>query len=258
MNCKDALRLLYDVIDKEADQLDTVEVEKHLQHCRHCMAKYEFERMFRTFVTEKGHNVADNSHLKNQILRKLDAIDAAGEVGDPNRPFRRYALVWATAAAIVLVAATAFWTHSVEQRRAQLTPFIEAHYAHPVTAQQTFSPGAGPFDFLYQHTGIRLAPTESCPVERLRSVTIDTVAGTVFGRLAFICDNGQPVTMFVARADSFQLPTEPIATIDGGEWLAHSCREGNMIGRTKDGLVFIVAGSSEHPPEQLVRLVSAF
>lgn len=258
MNCKDALRLLYDVIDKEADQLDTVEVEKHLQHCRHCMAKYEFERMFRTFVTEKGHNVADNSHLKNQILRKLDAIDAAGEVGAPNRPFKVFSLVVAAAAVVVLVAAAAFWARSAEQKDAQWMPFIEAHYAHGLTSQQTFSPGAGPFDFLYQYTGIRLAPTESCPVDRLHSVTIDTVAGTVFGRLAFICDNGQPVTMFVARADSFQLPTEPIETISDGEWLTHCGREGNMIGCTKDGLVFVVAGSSEHTPEQMVRLVSAF
>ncbi len=81
MNCREALRLLYDVIDKEAGQIDTAEVEKHLHKCRHCMAKYEMEQMFKAFVVEKGAHSGDNSLLKDKILERLDAIDAAGEVG---------------------------------------------------------------------------------------------------------------------------------------------------------------------------------
>ena len=32
MNCQEALDLLYDIIDKEASEIDTQEVKRHLDH----------------------------------------------------------------------------------------------------------------------------------------------------------------------------------------------------------------------------------
>ena len=78
MNCKQALQLLYDVLDREAGRIETAEMEKHLKNCRPCLATYEFERMFQTLIVNKSQNVKDNSILKDKIRAQLDAIDTAG------------------------------------------------------------------------------------------------------------------------------------------------------------------------------------
>lgn len=260
MNCKDALRLLYDVIDREADQLDVVEVEKHLKNCRHCMAQYEFEKMFRTFVTEKGHNLGDNSKVKENILQKLDTIDAAGGVGATERPFRFPLWKFAAAAVLVLCIASAFWAGTVWRYHARLTPFVEAHYVHQPTAttQTSFDPGAGPLDYLYRQTGIRLEASDSCPVDHIRSVTVDTIDGTVFGRINLVCDNGKAVSLFVISADSFEMPSQPQETIDGCSWLTHCDRESSILGRTKGNIVYMVVAPPDEPRENITRLVNAF
>lgn len=260
MNCKDALRLLYDVIDKEADQLDVVEIEKHLKTCRHCMAQYEFEKMFRTFVTEKGHNPSDNSKVKQSVLKKLDLIDAAGGVGATERPFRLPLWRFAAAAVIILCIASAFWAGTVWRYHARLTPFVEAHYAHQPSAivPTAFEPGAGPLEFLFQNTGIRLEASDNCPVDHIRSVAVDTIEGRVFGRINMVCDNGQAVTLFVISADSFEMPSQPQETIDGLPWLTHLDRQSHILGRTKDDIIYMVVAPSDEPREKLTRLINAF
>jgi len=237
LNCKDALRLLFDVIDRVADQLDIVEVEKHLQKCRHCMARYEFEKTFRTFVTEKGYNPCDTSKVKQDILRKLDMIDAAGEVGVTERPFRFPRWRFAAAAVLILGIVGAFWAGTAWRGHAPLESFVRAHYAHQSDGTTVFASGSGPLDFLYQQTGLRLEPSDKCPVDHIRSVAVDTVEGTVFGRINLTCDNGNAVTLFVASADDFALPAEPQETIDGCPWLAQCDAKNSLLGRTKNGIV---------------------
>jgi mycothiol system anti-sigma-R factor len=84
LNCKQALKLLYDVIDREASRIETARLEKHLKNCRPCLAVYEFERMFQTLIVSKSQNIEDSTVLKDKIRAQLDAIDAAGQV-DPSR-----------------------------------------------------------------------------------------------------------------------------------------------------------------------------
>jgi len=43
MNCQEALSLLYDVIDKEASQIDIKEVQKHLDCCQDCLKRFQVE-----------------------------------------------------------------------------------------------------------------------------------------------------------------------------------------------------------------------
>lgn len=258
MNCKDALRLLYDVIDREADQLDVVEVEKHLKNCRHCMARYEFEKTFRTFVTEKGHNACDTSKVRQDILRKLDMIDAAGEVGVAERPFRFPVWKFAAAAVVILGIVGAFWAGTTWNRRASVDALIQAHHTGGDNATAVFTSGSGPLDFLYRQTGLRLEPSDKCPVDHIRSVAVDTIEGTVFGRINLVCDNGNAVTLFVASGDEFELPSGPQDTIDGCPWLTHCDSEHSVLGRTKNGVVYMVVAPADEPRETLTRMVNAF
>ncbi|RKX19740.1 MAG: hypothetical protein DRP51_06865 [Candidatus Zixiibacteriota bacterium] len=72
MNCEEALKRLYDVVDKEADQTDRDEIKKHLEHCQHCMSRFEFEEMFKTFISEKACINCNSDELKTKILEKID------------------------------------------------------------------------------------------------------------------------------------------------------------------------------------------
>jgi len=256
LNCKEALRLLYDVIDKEADQLDAVEVEKHLRKCRHCMKRYEFEEMFRAFVTDKGHNSRDNGELRHRILGKLDAIDAAGEVGLPRRPFRVVSLMVASAAAVIIVIVGAYWVNQSLRTSAELTPFVEAHFASQTNP--VHGTGTTPFDYLYEQTGIYLVPSRSCPIERIHAASVDTIRGIQFGRLEFLCDDGSMVTLFVTTADKYTLPDRPTETVAGRRLLVRCNKECTLVGETRQDLVFMVVATPAHQPVELAQLTSSF
>lgn len=88
MNCRDALRLLYDFVDKEAPEQDASQVEDHLKKCRHCSAKYELEMKFKQCIEQKGSLSPDCDELRNKIAVQLDDIEpAAGDIGPFGPPF---------------------------------------------------------------------------------------------------------------------------------------------------------------------------
>ena len=78
MNCQEALSRLYDVIDKEASEIDTQEVEEHLRHCHDCAGVYHLERSVNELIQEKlAHQKATPrlDSLKAKVLAELDQID---------------------------------------------------------------------------------------------------------------------------------------------------------------------------------------
>ena len=75
MNCKKLLTKLYELIDKEADKADRETIEKHLKDCECCMSRYQFEKMFKHFVSEKSECQTDHDIFKRSILDQIDKID---------------------------------------------------------------------------------------------------------------------------------------------------------------------------------------
>lgn len=75
MNCRDALRLLYDVVDNEASETDSAKVREHMKTCHKCAARYEMERKFKDCVEKKGRFSPECEDLKSRISQQLDAID---------------------------------------------------------------------------------------------------------------------------------------------------------------------------------------
>ena len=72
MNCEEALKKLYEVVDKEVTPADKKTILEHLEHCRHCMSRYEFEEVFKTFISEKACIECDSERLKVKILEKIN------------------------------------------------------------------------------------------------------------------------------------------------------------------------------------------
>jgi mycothiol system anti-sigma-R factor len=44
MNCKESLEKLYEFLDGDLAQAPAGELEKHLDRCRHCWDRFEFEK----------------------------------------------------------------------------------------------------------------------------------------------------------------------------------------------------------------------
>ena len=92
MNCQEALNLLYDIIDRQASDIDTEQVQEHLKTCQHCFEIYKVEGAVNEFIkarVQDDKNEIQVENLRLKIIQKLDAID----IGGPDtivRPFVKW------------------------------------------------------------------------------------------------------------------------------------------------------------------------
>ena len=94
MNCQEALDLLYDIIDKEASDIDTQQVQEHLNHCRDCFEKYKVEGAVHDFIKAKLDSDTPGPRLdtlKSRILTRL----AGGNRSSLGTDERRVLALWA-------------------------------------------------------------------------------------------------------------------------------------------------------------------
>ncbi|MEZ5357572.1 MAG: zf-HC2 domain-containing protein [Candidatus Zixiibacteriota bacterium] len=273
MNCRQALKHLYDVIDKEANEVDVKEVERHLKMCRHCMAQYEFEKAFKAVVQEKGSNPGDVDKVKDSIMAKLDAIDAAGEVGPTRTPFKWHLVAMASAAVIVLciiAAVSLSGPGETPQTASNDTPaatapstddpiphFIMAHMAHS-NGNGEKDTHTDPLKYLYEQTGILLDKSPKFPVENILSVSVDTILGVQFGCLEMLNNHGELVTVFLTTSDKYDLPANPVAMVDGREMVVHRCEKCTLVGMEKKDLIYMVVSDPKCEPKELAEVASFF
>lgn len=89
MNCRDALRLLYDVVDNEASEAESAKVREHMKTCSKCSARYKMEQKFKDCIEKKGRYSPECEDLKIRIAQQLDAIDnGSGEADLFPSPFK--------------------------------------------------------------------------------------------------------------------------------------------------------------------------
>lgn len=259
MNCRDALRLLYDVVDDEANESEKNQVQEHLKKCRHCSARYELEMKFKNCVENKGAFSPDCADLQKRILDQLDSVDdtAAGEVGSSPFPFRWIAVSLAAAAAIIVCLTAASALNDFYHVQNDIVPFTKAHIAG-LTETHAAVASSDAFDFLYEHIGIRLElPPELSP-DNIHSVMIDTIKGIPFGCIQLAGLGDEIVSIFVASKDAYTLPESPCELIRGSKMLVSGCRQCNLVGCEKRGLVFLAVSRNVYQPEQLAELTSYF
>ncbi|MFQ6008887.1 MAG: zf-HC2 domain-containing protein [Candidatus Zixiibacteriota bacterium] len=139
MNCQEALSLLYEIIDKEASEIDAKEVQQHLDHCRHCFAVFRLENAVQEFINLKLKHSNPSiclETLKAKIKDRLDEIDR-GQISAESRPFfRRAAAVLAAAAVLVILIGAAFWVRDFYRHQTEYLPLERSHLAaadHPET-----------------------------------------------------------------------------------------------------------------------------
>lgn len=259
MNCRDALRLLYDVVDNEASEEEKSKVHEHLKKCRHCSARFELEMKFKNCVEKKGTFSPDCADLQQRILDQLDSVDesAAGEVGQSPFPFRWIAVGLAAAAAIVLCIVAASALNGFYHVQTDVVPFTKAHIASLTAPHPDVAPSEA-FEFLYEHTGIRLDMPPELNPDDIHSVMIDTIKGVPFGCIQLASPGGEIVSIFVTTQDAYSLPESPCELIRGSKMLVSGCQQCNLVGCEKHGLVFLAVSRKVNQPEKLAELTSYF
>jgi anti-sigma factor (TIGR02949 family) len=259
VNCRDALRLLYDVVDNEANEDEISQVQEHLKKCRHCSARYELEMKFKNCIEKKGAFSPECADLQKRILDQLDTVDdtAAGEVGPSPFPFKWIAVSLAAAAAIIvcLVAASALDNFYHVQK--DIVPFTKVHMASLAQSHTDMAPSEA-FEFLYEHTGIRLELPPELNPDDIHSVMIDTIKGIPFGCIQVAGQGDEIVSIFIASKDAYTLPDSPCEIIRGSKMLVSGCRHCNLVGCEKRGLVFLAVSRDVYKPEQLAEFTSYF
>lgn len=54
ISCEDVIAELFQYLDREADQAMTEKIDHHLESCRECFSRAEFEKLLRRRVADAG------------------------------------------------------------------------------------------------------------------------------------------------------------------------------------------------------------
>ena len=70
-DCKSVLKDLFDYIDKEMNDQDASEMKAHLELCRVCFDRMEFEQLLRSHLQDKTTHPCPDS-LKTRIKKLIE------------------------------------------------------------------------------------------------------------------------------------------------------------------------------------------
>jgi len=71
MTCEEVLKQLVAYLDHETDARTTAQMERHLEECRGCCSRAEFEKGLNARVREVGSTTAP-SHLRARIKKLIE------------------------------------------------------------------------------------------------------------------------------------------------------------------------------------------
>ncbi len=259
MNCQDALELLYDIIDKEASEIDAKEVQEHLDGCRDCFKIYRLEASVQEFIASRMEGNGPSPQLdslKDKIILRLDRIDNETSPGQPPRSFGLIAKMLVAAACLVILIGAASIATDYYREYVYFTPLASAHHAvHERTWNQPtleLSPSYLGLDFsdLGHEQGfvlINSSKEQICDVEMAH----------------FVFRNDElTVSVFAASSGEYSIPEDCVDTqlsLDGKMFFNHQCNNCWLLFH-EVGNAVIIAASTEMgfdlypftPPEDVV------
>lgn len=71
LTCEDVVERLLPYLDKEIDAETSAEIERHLEGCRGCFTRAEFERKLKAKIAETGRAEAPES-LRRRVKGLID------------------------------------------------------------------------------------------------------------------------------------------------------------------------------------------
>lgn len=247
MNCQEALELLYDIIDKEASEIDVKEVEQHLKKCRHCFEAYRLEESLQALIKEKLTTTSVTpclTHLQQHIKGKLDAIDS----GEPpakkkTRFFDLSTRAIVAAASLVVFIGAAVIVDNLLTHQSELVPLERAHWAVE-TGESNLSVDADCGSVIsFAEQRFDYSPYQSVREFSLTGGKVENIFGVDMHHLVY--SNGQAVvSVFIAPSDKFEMPSEVLEgeVVHGGiTFFDHNCRGCRVVFHRAGEAVIITA-----------------
>jgi mycothiol system anti-sigma-R factor len=69
MKCEDVIAELFRYLDCEVDQLTTEKIDYHLENCRECFSRAEFEKLLHKRVADAGEDKVPEEVQKRILAR---------------------------------------------------------------------------------------------------------------------------------------------------------------------------------------------
>ncbi|UCD94579.1 MAG: zf-HC2 domain-containing protein [Candidatus Zixiibacteriota bacterium] len=228
MTCEEALEKIYDVIDNEASEIDCQRVREHLDHCRDCTSRYEFEEKLRAFINRRSPDPERSDRLKKKILECIDCDDDSSL---PRRrcSFRFCAVALSAAIALIICIISAFAVAKFYRHKVYIYPFERQHMqreANLLSGNPSFEEWISARDFL--GNDLQLAVDVNTTGHELVRVGSDEILGGEFAHLRFI-DNGVHISLFVGAAEGVKLPDFEPVVLSEMEYYKHVCGQCQMI-----------------------------
>lgn len=249
MNCQEALSLLYDIIDKEASEIDAAEVQKHLANCRDCFHVYNLEHSVNALVVERlksAHATPCVEKLRDKLILKLNDIDAETTLPAKRtvrKPFGGTALTLALAASIIVVAGAVFVGNTLYDHHEAFIPLERAHWR---AAEGASVPGEIPVTV---DQALALARSVQYPLNvsvgglELANGHFEELMGVKMGHFVYR-QGDKAVSVFVAPAASFEIPADlqshPV-TVNGYQLFDHNCRGCRLVYRRERDVIIVTA-----------------
>ncbi len=257
MNCQEALDLLYDIIDKEASEIDTKEVQKHLKQCHHCFEVYRIEGELQEFINEKlkaQKSTPRLDSLKNSIVSRLDEIDAERGVARKKPPFWNASFTLAAAAFVVITIGAAYLLADFYRHNETFVPLERAHWTAGKEAKTYDNSLVTASVLNYLSDTMQYAVDKSVKKYKLIGGHMETLFGVPMAHLLYENPGSDKfVSVFVAPAADFKIPDDLSQTkVSKGDFsfFDHHCRGCRLVYHREGNLVMITA-TTDHETDLL-------
>jgi anti-sigma factor (TIGR02949 family) len=248
MNCQDALDLLYDIIDREASEIDTQKVREHLENCRDCFEVYRLEQSVQEFINEKVKQAAPTpkaEHLKSKILERLDEIDGENPSRRQPRFFRLTTRTLVAAASLILLVGAGLLLAAFYRHAGTYIPLEKAHSSVSESLDTYSDPGATSriISAVHQEHAYDLLPAVAD--FQLIGGHSEEIDGVQIAHFVYASDD-KLVSVFVAPADEYDIPPDLLES--GVErhsltFFDHHCRGCRLVFHRVGSLIIITAST---------------
>lgn len=248
MNCQEALDLLYDIVDREASEIDTKEVQAHLKKCRNCFEIYRVEESVHKFIKEKLSETKSTERLeslRSNILDNLDKVDTENQCHSTSRFLGLSMRTLTIAATLVIVMGAAVVLYSFNGHSSSYIPIEQAHEA-VLASPMTFAAAGRPESVIAataRDHGYRIAQTVSGM--QLVGGAIETIMDVDMMHLVYTGD-GSVVSVFVAPSEAYKIPSDLAdakVVRDNITFFDHNCAGCRLVFHQMGSSVIITATS---------------
>lgn len=252
MNCHEALTLLYDILDREASDIDVGEVQEHLRQCSHCSEIYRLEGAVNEFLRRKieaqrGEVSSNLDALKARILGEIEGQDcASGGKGGLRPPFEMAAKTLVAAAALVIMLGAAFFLSKYYDHYRDYQ-YLESAHERVLTELTSFN---SPTDTSEALTLVArqmgFTPQSQVDGYSLAGGTVTDLGGVPAGH--FVYKRGASViSIFVCNCDRYSMPEEVTETPvehSGHLFYNHDC-PGCRLCYHENGRALLIAATDD-------------